>query len=612
MADTNRIALAATATALVGTAAAFWFTLQPKKAAAIKDSPAFLSDPLVGPSLIDVLEPQLDRMGNESLIKIVRQLDFWYNEPLEHDALVALAHRLVHTATWQARGDAKVPKVRFGRTELAMPVVTVGCMRFQSTWMPDFLPRPLKLNRAQVLSSDCQSNVLDCVRQCLAVGMNHFETARFYGTSEYQLMHALRTLMEAGELQRTDFILQTKLPVSKTSDNFKKYFAQSWQHFAKLGYIDLLTFWCVSTEEQIEWALDESSTSCMAAAKEWQAEGKIRHIGVSTHSTGEGVMHLVASDRFAYVNLHCHFFGDYHAAGTSDTVGGQGNLAAVKKALELDMGVFGISPYDKGGRTYQPSAVMARTIGPELSPNAFVALHLWATAGVHTISLGLARPSDLDETLEATALLVKKDFVALHAAEKRLQARAVETLGEEWVAKGLLNLPSCLEESTDGIAIGHVLWLHNLMTAYGMYEFCRKRYKSLEDTKWKDGKSFAENKKKMASSNIGRAFSDKVDLSKALEKHFDREEVKRKLAECHAWLTGANAPTEEEKKDRGWDTAYDLRAWPEYPDTDRMSMKGLFLQNLSGGRMGMGGGPTDEFAAYASQVRTLIQTGQAQ
>ena len=90
---------------------------------------------------------------------------------------------------------------------------------------------------------------------------------------------------------------------------------------------------------------------------------------------------LVDSGRFDYINVHKHFFGDYHAAGTPDGLGkgswkaclelaahelneriypskihppaaresgGQGNAAAVERALELDMGVFCISPFDKG------------------------------------------------------------------------------------------------------------------------------------------------------------------------------------------------------------------------------------------------------------------------
>jgi len=33
-----------------------------------------------------------------------------------------------------ASNDMKVPKVRFGKTGIDMPVLTLGCMRFQHTW----------------------------------------------------------------------------------------------------------------------------------------------------------------------------------------------------------------------------------------------------------------------------------------------------------------------------------------------------------------------------------------------------------------------------------------------------------------------------------------------
>ena len=54
--------------------------------------------------------------------------------------------------------------------------------------------------------------------------------------------------------------------------------------------------------------------------------------------------------------------------------GGHGNALAVKRALELDMGVFLISPVDKGGHLYMPSKSLARTIGPNMSPMEFAML----------------------------------------------------------------------------------------------------------------------------------------------------------------------------------------------------------------------------------------------
>jgi predicted aldo/keto reductase-like oxidoreductase len=45
------------------------------------------------------------------------------------------------------------------------------------------------------------------------------------------------------------------------------------------------------------------------------------------------------------------FIGSYTASGTGPT---GGNLAAVKAAEKQDMGVFIISPTDKGGALYEP------------------------------------------------------------------------------------------------------------------------------------------------------------------------------------------------------------------------------------------------------------------
>lgn len=52
------------------------------------------------------------------------------------------------------------------------------------------------------------------------------------------------------------------------------------------------------------------------------------------------------------------FVGSYHASGTNQTEGeSDGNRENVELAHSLDMGVFCISPNDKGGMMYKPSKV---------------------------------------------------------------------------------------------------------------------------------------------------------------------------------------------------------------------------------------------------------------
>ena len=550
-----------------------------------------------------------DSISNDALIKLVRQLEFWHTDGNISEAdLIDTTQRLIHTASMtNASSSFVVPTMRFGKTEIQMPIVTCGGMRLQRTWMPDTVP--IAPNRARVLASDCQANLKASIQLCLKVGINHFETARIYGSSEYQFAQALYELIQSGEIRREDFFLQTKVPPSATRKEFDTNFALSWETFAdKLGYIDLFSFHCVSTKEQVEWLLSDADDMCMATIKEYQKEGKIKHIGFSTHGTANNIMKLINSEKFSYVNIHCHFFGDYHAEGTTDTLGSHGNKATVKRALELDMGVFNISPIDKGGMLYAPSKPVARLVGPQMSPITFAALDAWKTSGIHTVSVGFARPSDLDEILAAAELFAKGGYEAdLKAANERFTKHAEEKMGTEWMSKGMINLPDCEQEATNGTSIGHIMWCHNLMLTYGMYEFCRARYSNLEATKWNDKKTFEQNRVTMPSGNMGRAYVTKVNYTNALQNHYASDMVKHKMVETHEWLsTSSKNLTDGQRKERGWDVAYDLRVWECFPGNSP-TVTGVVLNSLTGGFLGCGGcGPTQESKDLAAAIRKVL------
>ena len=403
-----------------------------------------------------------------------------------------------------------------------------------------------------------------------------------YGSSEVQFVSALVELINDGSIKRSDFIFQTKLPVGRADkrEQISKQWDASWSNVNELGYVDLFAFHCISEKEQVDTILSEDEDGVYQFALDLQKEGKIKHIGFSTHGNAENIMRMVTSNKFDYVNLHKHYFGDYHAAGTPDTFGGQGNAAAVKKALELDMGVFNISPFDKGGKLYRPSAAVAAAIGPEMSPIAFSALHAWKTQKMHTVSVGFARSSDLDEVIEAARIYAQgeKADELVKAAESRLDALAIEKLGKEWHEKGLINVPSFYEESSDGMAIGHMLWIHNCLTAYGMEDFAMDRYGMLEKITWSTSKSFEENKSKgFNAGNPGRCFDPSVDLTEALKNHYNPELVKSKIAEVHAWLNKDSSLTEEEKI--GWKRAYNLTTWEEFPG-ETLTISAILLSRM--------------------------------
>jgi hypothetical protein len=156
--------------------------------------------------------------------------------------------------------------------------------------------------------------------------------------------------------------------------------------------------------------------------------------------------------------------------------------------------------------------------------------------------------------------------------------------------------------------------------AYGMYDTAVARYKGLlAATKtWDSKKTYEENMTNLNDGNPMRSLDDEdtINLSKLLEDHYDPRLAETRIRQVHSMLGGGSGGsgttnallTESERKEIGWDAAYDLRPWPEYSDTENVSPRGLWLQNWTGSWLGCGGGPTttsEELGLLLRQV--LIQ-----
>jgi hypothetical protein len=140
------------------------------------------------------------------------------------------------------------------------------------------------------------------------------------------------------------------------------------------------------------------------------------------------------------------------------------------------MGVFIISPSDKGGRLYTPPQRLVDLCAP-LSPMVFNDLFCLSHSQVHPLSPGAARPTDFDEHLKALEFLDQADEV-LPPILQRLREAAIARLGEDWVKTWSVGLPKP-ENTPDHINIPVILWLRNLAIAYDMIEYGKMRYNLL-------------------------------------------------------------------------------------------------------------------------------------
>ena len=100
----------------------------------VDGEPSFLASDL-GPQVATILDKYGDKIHDDSFLKIIRQLEFWYTTALSNDEFLALTERLAKIASWRDEVDDesipddkkfKIPTVRFGKTEIQMPIVTCG------------------------------------------------------------------------------------------------------------------------------------------------------------------------------------------------------------------------------------------------------------------------------------------------------------------------------------------------------------------------------------------------------------------------------------------------------------------------------------------------------
>src|SRR5262245_36539150 len=169
---------------------------------------------------------------------------------------------------------------RFGRTGLAMPVFSCGGMRYQFKWQ-DVPP--------QDIPAENQDNLEATIRRAVELGVNHIETARGYGSSEMQLGRILPTL------PRDKIIVQTKVAPAARVEDFLQTFERSMKYL-RLDYVDLLALHGINNRQLLDWSLRKGG--CADAARQLQKEGRVRHVGFSTHATTDLILETINSGRF--------------------------------------------------------------------------------------------------------------------------------------------------------------------------------------------------------------------------------------------------------------------------------------------------------------------------
>ena len=537
-------------------------------------------------------EEEMEELGNE----IDRKMKSDASLQLLVQECTALAKLLSSSSSSDDNDSStrtlKCPTVRYGRTELQMPIVSLGCMRFQQSWNRGGGNKPIK--SSDQINKECQDNLVNIIKYALHCGVNHIETAQGYGCSELQIGMALRQLFTEGVCTRKDLIIQTKGGISSSTTK-NGYKSSILQQIDRLGvdYLDLFSVHGLNTDDHFTWLFNrgDDKGNLIDALKELREEGKVRHIGFSTHAPAHVIKKAIESDAFDYLNLHYHFMGSYTASGDSGSTNpmDEGNLENIRLAHKHDMGVFIISPYDKGGRLYAPSNLIREIMLPDMEPMEYGSLWLW-NHGADTIVCGAARPSDLDQpvlaAIRSTSQKAKED---LEVVSRRIQERSDRVLGKDWATSWHMGLPNYSQSEQRGFQIGNIVWLYNTILMYGLLDFAKDRYGTLtgNSKRWDANKTWKENVFANPGFNWmpGCAYDPMFDDYTSELKDVPEQNLPRVLEAMkfvHKWCGGEKdaANTKDEKKETDdvgeedavsavpleWQTAYDMRPWTAFPE----------------------------------------------
>lgn len=330
---------------------------------------------------------------------------------------------------------------RFGKTERMLSVIALGGMRFAHGW-----ERP-----RDKLPEDTVDNCRDCVERALRAGINHFETAFGYIKSEHVYG---RVLHDELRLPRDSYHLMTK-GAPKTAEDTKKLIELQLKAL-RTDHIDLYAYHGINNAQVYEEALAPKGP--IATLLAYKEQGVIGALGFSTHAPVEIIERAIATDLFSFVNLHYYYFF-------------QRNARAIALAAQHDMGVFIISPNDKGGRLFEPPEVLRELTAPR-SPLQWNARFCLGSPHVHTLTFGMTEAAHFEEMLGIFPVSAPAD-AHTRAVQQQLDARLALDPHARFDGYELLGDPS-------GIVIPEVLRLRRLWKCYDMLGYGRYRYNFLK------------------------------------------------------------------------------------------------------------------------------------
>lgn len=260
-----------------------------------------------------------------------------------------------------------------GRTEVTLPVLGLG-----GAASPLSRPKDTEL-------------ALAIIERAYALGVRYFDTAASYGPSEERLGEMLSP-------QRSSVFLATKT-IERSYDSAWRELEQSLERL-RTDAIDLWQFHALVRDSDLDAILDQRN-GAIRAAEEAQAQGLVRHIGVTGHHNPDILAKALQRYPFAAA------LAPVNAADIHTSRPFIRHLLPVAQAQNTGIIAMKVPAY---GRLFKPGVLdgMPQALGYALSQ-----------AGVHTCIIAAETTAQLEDNVRAAAAFEPLAATELAQIERR-------------------------------------------------------------------------------------------------------------------------------------------------------------------------------------------------
>jgi predicted aldo/keto reductase-like oxidoreductase len=275
-----------------------------------------------------------------------------------------------------------------------------------------------------------QDEAVEIIKECKNQGINFIDTARGYTVSEEYIGKGLK------EVGRDNFYIATKAPAF-TYQDMKKNIETSLEKL-DVDYIDLYQVHNASKQWQIDRIVSEDGA--LKALVEAKKEGKIGHIGITSHNK-DILAQALECPEFETIQFP---FNPIENQGTD----------VFEEAKEKNIGIIGMKPI-AGGVFREAQLSLRYIINSEM------------------ITIAIPGMDSVDQVVENA--YAGKEMIPLTEEEVGLIDKEAKELGEDFCRRCGYCTP-CPE----GIDVPTMMILENYVKRYNLSEWAIERYKNIE------------------------------------------------------------------------------------------------------------------------------------